>query len=62
MLVTDLLISEMTGIELLADVKKKFPDTNVIMVNDYASGDNVLKVLNGEVLIVKPFARDKLQV
>lgn len=58
----DVIMPEMGGIEALGEIKSKFPQTLVVMVTGNASADNVREALQGgaDGFIVKPFNTAKV--
>ncbi len=64
LLLTDLLMPEVDGIELLRQVKRRLPDCIVIIMTGYASLDSALQAIRGGAYdyIRKPFKLDELEV
>ncbi len=60
---TDLMMPEMDGLELMAVVKKQYPDSPVIMVTGYATINTALQAmqLGAFDYIAKPFTRAELR-
>ena len=58
----DIKLPDMDGIELIAPIKGKHPDTVVIMITGYASVDTAVRSLHKEAsaYIIKPMEIDKL--
>ncbi len=63
-LLTDLMMPEMDGIELLYHVKQQHPDRVVIIMTGYASLDSALQAIRGGAYdyIRKPFKLDELEI
>lgn len=53
----------MNGLEVLKEIKKRHPDVTVIMLTAYASGDNVNRAINlgAYGFIIKPFNIEELR-
>ncbi len=64
LLLTDLLMPEVDGIELLRQVKSRLPECIVIIMTGYASLDTALQAIRGGAYdyIRKPFKLDELEV
>lgn len=63
-LLTDLMMPEMDGIQLLYHVKQRLPDSIVIIMTGYASLDSALQAIRGGAYdyIRKPFKLDELEI
>lgn len=63
-LLTDLMMPEMDGIQLLYHVKQRHPDSIVIIMTGYASLDSALQAIRGGAYdyIRKPFKLDELEI
>jgi len=57
LVILDIRMPDMNGIELLAEVKKKAPETEVVMITAYASVDTATNALRNGALdyLIKPF-------
>ena len=62
LVLTDIVMPDMDGLELLSHVKSHYPDIPVIMVTGRASDESKKEALeNGaEGLLLKPYTRDQL--
>jgi len=60
--ITDVRMPEMNGMELLTIIKKKYPDTDVIVITGYASTDDAVKAMKcgASDYILKPFSPDEV--
>jgi len=63
MLISDIVMPEMNGLELLKQVKKEWPATKALMMTAYASTDTALKAIRLGALdyVAKPFTPDELR-
>ncbi|MBM4350544.1 MAG: response regulator [Deltaproteobacteria bacterium] len=63
-LLTDLIMPEVDGIELLNEVKSRYPDSIVIIMTGYASLDSAIQAIRGGAYdyIRKPFKLDELEI
>ncbi|MFO7642984.1 MAG: response regulator [Desulfosarcina sp.] len=63
LLISDILMPEMNGLELLKMVKKEWPVTRAVMMTAYASTDTAVKAIRMGALeyIPKPFTPDELR-
>ncbi len=63
LLISDIVMPEMNGLELLKQVAKELPDTKTIMMTGYASTDTAVKAIRLGALdyIPKPFTPDELR-
>ena len=57
LVILDIRMPDISGIELLAEVKKKAPETEVVMITAYASVDTATNALRNGALdyLIKPF-------
>jgi len=57
LVITDIVMKEMTGIELLQKIKEMCPDTQVIIITSYASLDTAINALRSGAYdyLFKPF-------
>jgi two-component system NtrC family response regulator len=64
MLIVDLKMPEMDGIEVLTRVKEKYPDIMVIMITGYATVETAVKAMKMGAFdyIPKPFSPDELSI
>lgn len=64
MVITDVMMPDITGIELLEHVKRVSPDTAVIVITAYASHDTAVEAmkLGAEDYITKPFNVDEFSI
>lgn len=64
LLLTDLVMPEVDGLQLLDHVRRRFPDCLVILMTGYASLDSALQAIRGGAYdyIRKPFKLDELEV
>jgi len=67
LVITDILMPEKDGAEMISDLKKCFPDVKIIAISgcgEYGTGQEYLQstrlVCNVEHTLAKPFGRDKL--
>jgi len=65
--ITDILMPEQDGVELIAHLKKHFPDVKIIAISgggEYGDGQDYLQatrlVCNVNHTLAKPFSRDRL--
>ncbi len=63
-LLTDLIMPEVDGIQLLKEVKSRHPDSIVIIMTGYASLDSAIQAIRGGAYdyIRKPFKLDELEI
>ncbi|MDI6761898.1 MAG: response regulator [Thermodesulfobacteriota bacterium] len=63
-LLTDLIMPEVDGIQLLNEVKSRHPDSIVIIMTGYASLDSAIQAIRGGAYdyIRKPFKLDELEI
>ncbi|MGB5987862.1 MAG: response regulator, partial [Desulfobacterales bacterium] len=63
LLISDIVMPEMNGLELLKRVKSEWPDTKAVMMTAYASTDTAVKAIRMGALdyIPKPFTPDELR-
>ncbi len=63
LLISDIVMPEMNGLELLELTKKKWPHTKAVMMTAYASTDTAFKAirLGAQDYICKPFTPDELR-
>ncbi len=64
LLLTDLMMPEVDGIQLLHEVKSRHPDSIVVIMTGYASLDSAIHAIRGGAYdyIRKPFKLDELEV
>ncbi len=64
LILTDFQMPGMDGLELLAEIKQRTPNTPVVMVSGHGSMDTVVRALRGGVndFVPKPYAPDELLV
>lgn len=62
LVILDIRMPDINGIDLLAEVKKRIPDIEVIMITAYASVDTATKALRHGALdyLIKPFDRSSI--
>lgn len=63
LVILDIRMPDMNGVDLLAEIKKKAPETEVIMITAYASVETATKALRYGALdyLIKPFNRAAVQ-
>ncbi|MEW5920050.1 MAG: HD domain-containing phosphohydrolase [Bacillota bacterium] len=63
LVILDIRMPDINGVDLLAEVKKKAPDTEVVMITAYASVETATKALRYGALdyLIKPFDRASVQ-
>ncbi len=63
LVILDIRMPDCNGVDLLAQVKKKAPDTEVVMITAYASVETAMKALRHGALdyLIKPFDRASVQ-
>ncbi len=63
LMISDIVMPEMNGLELLKTVKKQWPHTKAVMMTAYASTDTAVKAIRTGALdyIPKPFTPDELR-
>ena len=63
LIIMDIMMPDYNGVELLAEMKKKAPDTEVVMITAYASVETATKALRYGALdyLIKPFDRSAVQ-
>ncbi len=64
LLVTDLRLPDLSGMEILSRVKKKYPDLGIIMITAYGSIKNAVKSMKQGAFdyITKPFNLDEMEL
>ena len=63
LLLCDIRLGDITGLEVLREVKKKDPDTVVIMISAYASAETAVEAMNDGAYdyVPKPFDKNELK-
>ena len=61
--ISDIKMPEMSGIELLKEIKKNYPDIEVISITAYSENHTFVDVINAGAsdFITKPFSREELE-
>ena len=64
LLITDLRLPDISGMEIISRVKKKTPDLGIIMITAYGSIKNAVKAMKKGAFdyITKPFGMDEMEV
>jgi DNA-binding NtrC family response regulator len=64
LVVTDLRLPDISGMKILSEVKKKFPELGVIMITGYGSIKNAVKAMKQGAFdyITKPFDLDEIEM
>ncbi|MFP4059759.1 MAG: response regulator [Bacteroidota bacterium] len=66
LIITDIIMPEMDGIEVIIQIRKKLPDTRIIAISGGGriSADNHLKIaekLGADAVLTKPFSTNELK-
>lgn len=64
LMISDIVMPEMNGLELLKQVKRDWPETRALMMTAYASTDTAMKAIRLGALdyVPKPFTPDELRI
>ena len=64
LVLTDLMMPDVGGLEVLDAVKERFPDTQVLMITAYATADTAIEAMKKGAFdyIQKPFKNDEIRV
>ena len=59
LILTDIMMNDMTGIELLKKLKEKFPEIPVVLMTGYSSLDNAIEAirLGASDYLIKPYSK-----
>ena len=63
LVLTDYRMAEMNGLELLREIKRRFPDTKVILMTAYATVQNAVAIMKAgaDDYLTKPFSTDQVE-
>ncbi len=63
LVLTDYRMAEMNGLELLTEVKRRFPDASVVLMTAYATVENAVAAMKGGAsdYLSKPFSLQEVQ-